>query len=207
VLRRWHTGDPISVGDCGCACKQRTSCTTTRYSDADSRVTESGVCRPCVPRTSLPRQGEVTTTTLSHDRNQRTYSLTLGPYRHSQQRASFCVCLTLTTAPLAPPSHCCPCVAGSFTLHSPPVCCCWTHTHILSRSLALQVKLAVTIALGYLVCVQIFQMLFDEEDPTAPIAAGQEGEREAVARVQAVLPMASEEDIRAELSECHSRCS
>jgi hypothetical protein len=111
---------------------------------------------------------------------------------HCSSRSSFALAARVLLAPSRSTHH--PCVVVG-------------RTHTLSRSLAVQVKLAVTIALGYLVCVQIFQMLFDEEDPTAPIAAGQEGEREAVARVQAVLPMASEEDIRAELSECHSRCS
>lgn len=44
-------------------------------------------------------------------------------------------------------------------------------------------------------------MQFNDEDPTAPVAAGQDADRDLVARVQAVLPQASAEDIRAEMRE------
>eukprot|EP00037_Helgoeca_nana_P005770 m.53947 g.53947 ORF g.53947 m.53947 type:complete len:171 (-) comp16725_c0_seq1:274-786(-) len=66
-----------------------------------------------------------------------------------------------------------------------------------------KVKLAMTLSLGYFVCVQIFIMLFSDEDPTAP-GSGDEQSGNAVARVQAIVPHASEADIRAQLRRTQS---
>eukprot|EP00035_Acanthoeca_spectabilis_P024877 m.455803 g.455803 ORF g.455803 m.455803 type:complete len:170 (-) comp20938_c0_seq1:34-543(-) len=64
-----------------------------------------------------------------------------------------------------------------------------------------KVKLAVTVGIGYMVCLQIFAILFkDEDDPTAPGA----DQADAVARVQAIVPYATEADIRAQLRRTRS---